>query len=203
MDMTRSRLIPAVILTAALVPAAAFSAMPTPGPVLIHAINGGVSGGHEFAAGQPLLVALRRHGKIHATRACWTPAPIDSPACGSTSAFRAAARAGNQSVRVYYNGGGWVDGGFHVTRAAAKLPGGSGTPAVPLRVTCTTRFYANFSRGKLLDELPPIATGLHVAAFYRVAAHHHVVQVAVYRGSQEGFADDSCLKPVLSRSTIR
>ena len=200
--MTRMCSITALLTTALLAPVAASGTVPSPDPdgIRIHAVfSGGRSTG--FAVGEPLMVAWKGRGKARARRMCWKPAPVAHAACSSSSVFRAPARAGRQRVTVTLTNGTVIGVGFVVRRAATELPGGSGSPAVPLRVTCETRFFANGVDGRLRDEGRPIAVGGHVAAYYR-ADRHHVLQIFEYASGRVGFARDTCLKPLISRSRI-
>ena len=55
---------------------------------------------------------------------------------------------------------------------------------------------------RLRDEQAPIAAGQHLAAYYRVPKHPHIIQVVAYRSGNAGFVKDTCLKPVPSRTAI-
>ena len=70
-------------------------------------------------------------------------------------------------------------------------------------MTCTTRLYGNGYDGHLHDaRTPAIAPGDHVAAYYRVPKHRHIVQVWDYRHRTAGFVKDSCLKAPASLASL-
>jgi hypothetical protein len=189
--MTRSRTILSLIAAALLVPAAAVAA--TPSGLDVHAIFAGGHGGDRHA-GAPLFVSYH-HGYVHSTKVCWTPAPVDRPAC-STSKFGVPARAGTQKLTLTLSNGKTLSASLKVGAAATKVPGNSGGPAQPMQVTCATTLYGNGFDGHLRDRFGVIAADSHVAAYYRVPKHQHIVQVWDDASNKAGFIHDSCLKDV-------
>jgi hypothetical protein len=197
--MSRNHAIAALLTAAALTPATAVAATAAKPAVDVHPIFG-ASASHRYSVGQPLFVAPR--GKATVRSVCWTPAPIDAPAC-SLSKFGAPARTGTQKITVTLKNGAVLDFSARVHAAATKLPGAGGGPARPLAVTCTTRFYGNGYNGHLHDERKPaLATGDHVAAYYRVPGHRHLVQVWDYRHRRAGFVRDACLTAPASLASL-
>lgn len=185
---------------ALLVPAAALQAAPAD-DLRIHAIfSGGRSAG--LAVGEPLAISYTQ-GKARAKRICWTPAPIEAPTCAAPSHYRAPSRSGTQRLRITLSDGKVIKRTFRVRPAATKLPGFSGAPALPMRVSCPTRFFLNVRKdGKLRDLRGSLEQGTHVAAYYRVRGHSRIVQVWSYSSHQAGFVYGACLKPTASRTSV-
>lgn len=185
--MSHSRILGAVLGAALLVPAGASAA--TASGIDVHTIFGGGSA----HAGAPVYVAFHR-GALHSTQVCWSPAPVDRPAC-SASKFGVPARAGTQKLTLTLSDGSTRRTTLAVAAAATKLPGTSGGPARPMHVTCETTLYGNGYDGRLRDDAGPIPAGGHVAAYYRVPKHPRIVQVWDDTSANAGFISDRCLKP--------
>ena len=197
--MSRNRTIASLLAVAALVPAAAATAATQGRGLDVHPIFG-ASAADGLHVGQPLFVAPRGKAKVRSV--CWTPAPVDAPAC-STSKFGAPAASGTQKIVVTLTDGTTLSYSAEVAAATTRLPGNGHTAARPLQVTCTTRLYGNGYDGHLHDaRTPAIAPGDHVAAYYRVPKHRHIVQVWDYRHRTAGFVKDSCLKAPASLASL-
>src|SRR6185295_5571168 len=143
--MSRNRSIAILLAATALAPAAAAAAPAHDSRLDVHPIFG-ASAAHGLHVGQPLFVAPR--GKARVRSVCWTPAPVDAPAC-SVSKFGAPASTGTQKITVTLEDGTALDFSAKVGAAASKLPGNGHTAARPLQVTCPTRFYGNGYDGRL------------------------------------------------------
>lgn len=189
--MTRSRIILSLLAAALLAPAAALAS--TPAGLDAHTIFGGGHGG-ERHAGAPILVSYH-HGSVHSTEVCWTPAPVDRPAC-SPSKFGVPARAGTQKLKLTLSDGTTLSTSLKIRAAVARIPGLSGGPAQPMQVTCATTLYGNGYDGYLRDSKGVVAAGGHVAAYYRVPKHPRIVQVWDDASNRAGFVRDTCLKDV-------
>jgi hypothetical protein len=153
----------------------------------VHALfSGGRTTG--FTAGTPLSVQYSDpSGKTREQQVCWSPAPIDQPACTPTGTG-APAQAGTQKVTVKLTNGSSVSKSFSVAAAATQLGSGtSNAPPVPYTVSCATSLYADASKSTTLHALAP---GQQVAAYY---ASGSTLQVYDYTTNVAGFAPSSCL----------
>ncbi len=184
----RHRLVAAGALGAgallAAAPAAAAQGSPT---ISVHAIfSGGKTSG--FTAGTVLQVQYSDpSGQTREQQVCWSPAPIDQPACTPTGTG-APARAGTQTITVRLTNGRTVSTRFAVGPAATQLGNGSSTsPPVPYTVTCATELYGNLGQRSPLHLLSP---GEQVAAYYR--ANPTTLQVYDYSSNTAGFVASNC-----------
>jgi hypothetical protein len=169
----------------ALSPIASAQTAPT---IDVHALfSGGKTSG--FTVGTPLGIQYNDpSGQTREKQVCWSPAPIDVPACTPTGTG-APARAGTQQVTVQLTNGQSVSKSFAVGPAATQL--GSGTanaPPVPYTVTCSTELYGDAGQDDPLHVLSP---GEQVAAYYR--ANSSTVQVYDYSTNTAGFVAASCV----------
>jgi hypothetical protein len=183
------RLLPLATLVALLVPAG--SALAQGSGLNIHAIfEGARTSG--FHVGEPLDVSYRR-GPVRATRVCWTPAPIDRPACSRM--FGAPARAGIQRFVITLSNGRKVRTTRRIRPAATRLPSPAPTASdhpVPFTVTCSATVFGTLKQG---DPIATLSRGDRVAAYYRQGS---IVQVYVYKTAQSGFMKQACLQRGLS-----
>jgi len=156
--------------------------------VSVHAL---FSGGRttNFTVGTPLGVQYNdTSGQTREKQVCWSPAPIEQPACTATGTG-APARAGTQQITVQLTNGQSVSTTFAVGAAASQL--GSGTtnaPPVPYTVTCATELYGDAGQE---DPLHLVSPGEQVAAYY--AANSSTVQVYDYATNTAGFVASSCV----------
>jgi hypothetical protein len=189
-----SRLAPnRVVLVAAAAGACAALALPAAAAaqspsISVHAL---FSGGRttNFTAGTPLGVQYNDpSGQTREQQVCWSPAPIDLPACTATGTGAPAA-AGTQKITVQLTNGQSVSTSFPVGPAATQLGSGtSNAPPVPYTVTCSVQFYANAGQQDPLSVLTP---GQQVAAYY--GANSTTLQVYDYATNTAGFAASNCL----------
>jgi hypothetical protein len=166
-------------------PAAASAQAPS---IAVHAL---FSGGKttNFTAGTPLGVQYNDpSGQTREQQVCWSPAPIELPACTATGTGAPAA-AGTQKITVQLTNGKSVSTSFTVGPAATQLGSGtSNSPPVPYTVTCSVQFYANANQNDPLSVLSP---GQQVAAYYK--ANSTTLQVYDYATNTAGFAASNCL----------
>lgn len=177
-----------VALGAAALLAAPGTAAAQTATVDVHALfSGGRTTG--FTAGTPLAVQYSDpSGQTREQQVCWSPAPIDQPACTATGTG-APAQAGTQKITVQLTNGQSVSKTLTVGAAATQLASGtSNAPPVPYTVSCATSLYATVSRSTTLLALAP---GQQVAAYYQ--ANSTTLQVYDYTTNTAGFAPSSCL----------
>jgi hypothetical protein len=154
----------------------------------VHAVfSGGRTTG--FTVGTVLQVQYRDpSGATRERQVCWSPAPIDQPACTPTGTGAPAA-AGTQRVTVQLTNGQSVSRTFAVGPAATQLGGPTATaPPVPFTVTCATELYGNLGNRTPLHLLSP---GEQVAAYYR--ANSTTLQVYDYSSNTAGFVASNCV----------
>lgn len=154
----------------------------------VHALfSGGRTTG--FTVGTPLQLQYSDPaGQTREKQVCWSPAPIDQPACTPTGTG-APAKAGVQRVTVQLTNGQSVGKAFDVAPAATQL--GSGTtnaPPVPYTVTCSTELYGD-AGGQ--DPLHLVSPGEQVAAYYKAGSS--TVQVYDYTTNVAGFLAAGCV----------
>jgi hypothetical protein len=169
----------------AVAPLASAQTAPTIG---VHALfSGGKTSG--FTVGTPLGIQYNDpSGQTREQQVCWSPAPIDLPACTPTGTG-APARAGTQRVTVQLTNGQSVSTSFPVGPAATQLASGTtNAPPVPYTVTCATELYGDADRE---DPLHVVSPGEQVAAYYR--ANRSTVQVYDYSSNTAGFVAAGCV----------
>jgi hypothetical protein len=157
--------------------------------VTVHAIfSGGQSS--NFTAGQPLQVSFtdRRH-RVHETRICWTPAPVQHPSC-SLDTQNAPAAAGSQRVTVRLSNGTSISKTFQVGAAARTIASSASgnVTAVPVALTCATPLLANANTSS--PSLGTLPNGQFVAAYYTTSTF---TQVWSYASQRAGFVASSCV----------
>lgn len=158
------------------------------GPTVdVHAIFGGgkTSG---FTVGTVLQVQYNDpSGQTREKQVCWSPAPIDQPACTPTGTG-APAKAGTQQITVQLTNGQSVNKTFDVGAATTTLGSGtSNTPPVPYTVTCSTELYGDAGQQ---DPIHLVSPGEQVAAYYK--ANSSTVQVYDYSTNTAGFVASDC-----------
>jgi hypothetical protein len=190
--MPRMRTMLLVLLagTPAAVPATADAQGAPRFSVTVHAIfSGGQSS--SFTAGQPLQVSFtdRRH-RVRETRICWTPAPVQRPAC-SLDTMGAPAAAGAQRITVRLSNGTSITKTLRIGAAATTIASSASgrVTAVPVALTCATPLLADASTSA--PSLGTLASGQFVAAYYR--AGNSLVQVWSYASQRAGFVSSSCV----------
>lgn len=181
----RLALCAAAVGACAALPAAASAQAPS---VAVHAL---FSGGRttNFTIGTPLGVQYDDpSGQTREKQVCWSPAPIDLPACTPTGTG-APASAGTQQITVQLTNGQSVSTSFPVGPAATQL--GSGTtnaPPVPYTVTCSDELYGTAGQ---TDPLSLLSPGDQVAAYYQ--ANSATLQVYDYATNTAGFVASKCV----------
>jgi hypothetical protein len=143
----------------------------------------------NFTVGTPLAVQYNDpSGQTRERQVCWSPAPIELPACTPTGTG-APAQAGTQRVTVQLTNGQSVSTSFPVGPAAAQLGAGtSNAPPVPYTVTCSTELYGNLGQQDPIHVLGP---GQLVAAYYQASSS--TLQVYDYATNTAGFVASSCV----------
>jgi hypothetical protein len=155
--------------------------------ISVHAIfSGGKTSG--FTVGTVLQVQYSDpSGQTREKQVCWSPAPIEQPACTPTGTGAPAA-AGTQQITVQLTNGQSQTTSFAVGAAATQLGNGtSNSPPVPYTVTCSTELYGNAGQQTPLHLLSP---GEQVAAYYR--ANSTTLQVYDYSSNTAGFVASNC-----------
>jgi hypothetical protein len=179
-------------LLAATIAAGAMLALPTAAPaqapsITTHAVfQGGQTSG--YTVGTVIQVQYNDpSGQTREEQVCWSPAPIDLPACTPTGTG-APASTGTQQITVELTNGKSVSTSFQVGAAPTTLGNGtSNSPPVPYTITCSTELYANAGGNDPLQVLTP---GDEVAAYYR--ANSTTLQVYNYASNQAGFVASNC-----------
>jgi hypothetical protein len=190
MPRTRAMILPLVAGAVAVFPGAADAQRSSRFTVTVHAIfSGGQTSG--FTAGEPLQVSFsdRRH-RVRETRICWSPAPVQRPAC-SLDTMGAPAASGTQRVTVRLSNGSSISKSVRVGAAATTIASSSSgnVTAVPVALTCATPLLADASPSS--PSLGTLPNGQFVAAYYRAA--NSLTQVWSYASQRAGFASSSCI----------
>jgi hypothetical protein len=184
----RIRLLAGAAGACALLAVPAAASAQTSATVDVHAL---FSGGRttNFTVGTPVGIQYNDpSGQTREQQVCWSPAPIDLPAC-TASGTGAPAQAGTQTITVMLTNGQSVEKTFPVGPAATTLGSGtSNAPPVPYTVSCSVEFYANAGQNDPLYVLNPAQ---QVAAYYR--ANSTTLQVYDYATNTAGFAASNCL----------
>jgi hypothetical protein len=172
-------LVSTTLLTLALAPALA-GAQSAP-VVTVHPIFSG--GAKTFHVGAVVQVVVK--GKPALEKICFSPAPIDRPAC-STAVNGAPSKAGITRITVTTKGGATATKSIRVLPAAKKL---GGNPAIPGHIICHDA--ALFGNPDLKGRRMGLAgLGDNIALYNRLGAGRFVW---VYATNQNGFADAKCL----------
>ena len=154
----------------------------------------------DYRVGEPLMVQVKdTQGAASERQICWTPAPIDRPAC-SSSASGAPAQVGTQKLDITMSDGSKVSHTFAVGPAATVVkPANQVSSPVPFQVTCATPFYGDYGRDGFAMPLGTSAAGTQVAAYY--SPGKGVYQVVTLNTFVAGFVSTSCLRPVSAGAT--
>jgi hypothetical protein len=183
----RIRLLAGAAGACALLAAPTAASAQTSPTVDVHAL---FSGGRttNFTVGTPLGIQYSDpSGQTREKQVCWSPAPIDLPAC-TPLGTGAPAQAGTQKITVQLTNGQSVSKSFEVGPAATTLgPATGNPPPVPYTVSCPTTLYGDASSTDPVSTLNP---GQEVAAYYRTGSN---LQVYDYATNVAGFAASSCL----------
>jgi hypothetical protein len=188
-ERRRARAVVSLALIAAALLAISAGAGAQAGPTVdVHAIlSGGKTTG--ITVGTVLQVQYNDpSGQTREKQVCWSPAPIDQPACTPTGTG-AAANAGTQQITVQLTNGQSVNKTFDVGAAATTLGSGtSNSPPVPYTVTCSTELYGDAGQQ---DPIHLVSPGEQVAAYYK--ANSSTVQVYDYSTNTAGFVASNCV----------
>jgi hypothetical protein len=157
--------------------------------VTVHPIFSG--GAKTFHVGAVVQVLAK--GKPALEKICFSPAPIDRPAC-STAVNGAPSKAGITRITVTTKSGATATKSIRVLPAAKKL---GGNPAIPGHVTCHDLPLFGSPRVKAGRQLGMAGLGDNVALYNRVDGGRFVW---VYATNQNGFADAKCLARGLRES---
>jgi hypothetical protein len=181
------RMVAVALSVGALLALPGFAGAQSGGTIQVHALfSGGKTSG--FTVGQPLGVTYTDpSGQTREKQVCWSPAPIEQPAC-TASGTGAANAVGAQTITVQLTNGQSVKTTFNVAAAPTTLgSGSSNTPPVPYTVVKPVTLTGDVS-GDPLYQLTP---GDRVAAYYR--ANSTTLQVYDYATNTAGFAASSAL----------
>ena len=183
----------ALIAGAALSPAVASAQAPSPA-LRIHAIFAG-GRASSFHVGEVLFADVSNAGGRKVTQACFTPAPIARPACG-TVATAAPSRAGLTTVSVTLNDGTKLTRTFTVHTAATRV---GGPRAVPATIACRdVTVFGNYDqrRHRSRDPRETIRRGTPVALYNFVAPGK--IFMWDYATNRAGFASEPCARAGLA-----
>lgn len=174
-------------ISAAAALALAATAHATAPAVRVHAIFGG----RGMHVGQVLDV--RATGRPKATRICWSPAPIERPAC-SASEDGAPSRAGLTKLTLTLPDGTRLSRTIRVSPRFTKVGGHGGSDAAPGHVTCSKlTLYGNTGTSGLHDKITTLDSGEAVAIYNKVGSN--AIFVWHYADNKNGFADPGCVRP--------
>lgn len=155
----------------------------------------------DFRVGEPLMIQVRdTQGTVTEREYCWTPAPIDRPACSSNNQG-APAQVGTQKVEVTMSDGTKLTHTFAVQPAASVVkPMAQASSPVPFVLTCASQLYGQrLAGGRYAMPLGTVAAGTQVAAYY--SPQRGWYQVVTLNTFQAGFMSTACLKSVASGAT--
>lgn len=156
----------------------------------------------DFRAGEIVMVSVKdSQGKASPGRICWSPAPIDRPAC-STSNQAGLATNGTQKLTITMSDGSTATHEFPVQQAAVQVQKNTAaaTAPVPLMVTCSSQLYGQrLEDGTYAMPMGVIAAGQQIAAYYDAGGGYY--QVTSYAGFTPGFMSKKCLQGVSVGST--
>lgn len=142
-----------------------------------------------LTAGTPIVLSYDNPAANTSVRQfCWSPAPIDRPACG-TANIGAPAQAGTQTITAELANGQSVSSQLQVLPAATQLQNGA-TYAPPVLYTSTCSIALS-GGASLEDTVGMIATGQQLAGYYQ--PRPSVTQVYDYSTNTAGFIPTVCL----------
>jgi len=142
-----------------------------------------------LSAGTPIVLSYNNPAANTSVRQfCWSPAPIDRPACG-TSNMGAPAAAGVQTITATLANGQTVSTQLQVSQANTQLQnGGTYAAPVPYTSTCSVALSGDASLTQTVGQL---TTGQQVAGYYQPKPS--VTQVFDYSTNTAGFMPTSCI----------
>jgi hypothetical protein len=119
---------------------------------------------------------------------CWSPAPIDRPACG-TSNMGAPSKSGQTTITATLANGQTVTTQLQVAEAATQLQNGATyAPPVLYTSTCSIALSGDASLSQSVGQL---TTGQQVGGYYQ--PRPSVTQVFDYSTNTAGFMPTACL----------
>jgi hypothetical protein len=186
-------LVGVLVAGAALVPAVASAQAQAQAPALrVHAIFTG--GGERATAhlGEVLFTDIRNAGSRKLTQVCYSPAPINRPAC-SASRVAAPSQLGPTTVTATLSDGTKLTRTIAVIEAATRV---GGPRAVPATITCQDMtLFGNYDqrRHKSLTPRGTLHRGARVALFNRIAPGK--IFMWDYATNLGGFASERCAQP--------
>jgi hypothetical protein len=152
------------------------------------AFSGGQVGG--FTAGTVIdLHYIDPSNQTTERQYCWSPAPIDQPAC-STSSSGAPAQAGTQTVTAMLNNGQSVSSSFAVGPINANLGTGTGPFTPPVLYTSNCQIVLS-AEAALSNPIATVDAGQRLGGYY--SPRPGVTQVYDYATQQAGFIPSACL----------
>ena len=142
-----------------------------------------------LTAGTPIVLSyVNLAANTSVRQFCWSPAPIDRPACG-TSNLGAPAKAGVQTITATLANGQSVSTHLQVLQAATQLQNGATyAPPVLYTSTCSIALSGDASLSEVVGML---TTGQQVAGYYQ--PRPSVTQVYDYSTNTAGFMPTECL----------
>jgi len=142
-----------------------------------------------LTAGTPIVLSYNNPAANTSVRQfCWSPAPIDRPACG-TSNMGAPAQAGVQTITASLANGQSVSTQLQVADANTELQNGAAyQPPVLYTSTCSIALSGDASLSQVVGQL---TTGQQVGGYYQ--PRPSVTQVFDYSTNTAGFMPTACL----------
>lgn len=151
----------------------------------------------NFRAGEIVMVSVKdAQGTTSPGKICWSPAPIDRPACSPSNQGGLAA-PGTQKLTITMSDGSVVTHELPVQQAAVQVHKNTAaaTAPVPFRVTCaSTLFGQRLEDGTYDMPLAVVAPSQQVAAYYDAGGGFY--QVIPYSTFTPGFMSAKCLQGV-------
>jgi hypothetical protein len=142
-----------------------------------------------LTAGTPIVLSYNNPAANTSVRQfCWSPAPIDRPACG-TSNTGAPAQSGVQTITATLANGQSVSTQLQVSEAATQLQNGA-TYAPPVLYTATCSIALS-GDANLSQVVGMITSGQQLAGYYQ--PRPSVTQVYDYSTNTAGFIPTVCL----------
>jgi hypothetical protein len=142
-----------------------------------------------LTAGTPIVLSYNNPAANTSVRQfCWSPAPIDRPACG-TSNIGAPANAGTQTITATLANGQTVSTQLQVLPASTQLQNGA-TYAPPVLYTSTCAIALS-GDANLSQTVGMITSGQQLAGYYQ--PRPSVTQVYDYSTNTAGFIPTACL----------
>ena len=180
-----------LVAAAALVPAVASAQAQSPS-LRIHAIFTGGTDRTTAHVGEVMFTDVRNAGARKLTQICYSPAPINRPAC-SASRVASPSQVGTTTVTATLSDGTKLTGSLKVIAPATKV---GGSRAVPATITCQdVTLFGNYDqrRHRSLDPHGTIHRGARVALYNRIAPGK--ILMWDYATNVAGFASERCAQP--------